>query len=242
MHGHVCCSLGTTKSCKKKRKLRNSQGGSRKRTYFTSFLQAWELSAKMQISAAVKLTFCGEKKMFVGKRNWWYKKINKINKKEASVLVLHWIPTKHTECVHMWLSPVLVVNCEHSQLLSLSWAGDRLHCSHSYLLLHYVSAKKKWMLQKFLKVNWGWGWEGLDLRVFFQTGSHACFKSNQSLLFLNIQSIKTKIFFWHMGSRLNKLKRKRNIYISPTTLFFSILNFCCFSKWFFLFACVLCCP
>ena len=219
MHGHVCCSLGTTKSCKKKRKLRNSQGGSRKRTYFTSFLQAWELSAKMQISAAVKLTFYGEKKNVRGEEKLVVQK-NQQNQQKGGIGFSSALNTHETECVHVWLSPVLVVNCEHSQLLSLSWAGDRLHCSHSYLLLHYVSAKKKWMLQKFLKVNWGWGWEGLDLRVFFQTGSHACFKSNQSLLFLNIQSIKTKIFFWHMGSRLNKLKRKRNIYISPTTLFF----------------------
>ena len=39
--------------------------------------QAWELSAKTQISAAVKLTFRGEKNVSMGKRNWLYKKRKK---------------------------------------------------------------------------------------------------------------------------------------------------------------------
>ena len=39
--------------------------------------------------------------------------------------------------------------CEHSHLLLLSRAGNRLERSHSYTLLCYVSAKKKRMLRKF---------------------------------------------------------------------------------------------
>ena len=37
-----------------------------------------------------------------------YNSIKK-RKKEAPVLVPYRIPTKHSECVHMWLSPVLVM-------------------------------------------------------------------------------------------------------------------------------------
>ena len=53
-------------------------------------------------------------------------------------------------------------NCEHSHLLLLSRAGNRLERSHSYKLLRYVLAKKKQMLWKF----WKRGGGGLDLRVF----------------------------------------------------------------------------
>ena len=48
---------------------------------------------------------------------------------------------KHAEHVHMRLSSVLVVNCEHCRWLSLSWAGIRLECSHSFLLLHSECSK-----------------------------------------------------------------------------------------------------
>ena len=37
-------------------------------TAFTQ--QAWELSSKMQISTATKLTFRGDEKVSAGKRNW----------------------------------------------------------------------------------------------------------------------------------------------------------------------------
>ena len=43
-------------------------------------LQAWQLSSKTQISAALKLTFRGEKQLSAGKRNRRYKK--KKEKKE----------------------------------------------------------------------------------------------------------------------------------------------------------------
>ena len=42
-----------------------------------SSIQAWELSVKMQISAAVQLTFRGEKKMCAGKGNWGVQKKQK---------------------------------------------------------------------------------------------------------------------------------------------------------------------
>ena len=62
----------------------------------------------MQISVAVKLTFCIEKKLLAGRRNWWYKK-EKEKKKEAPVSVLHQIPMKDTERIHMRLLPILVM-------------------------------------------------------------------------------------------------------------------------------------
>ena len=58
--------------------------------------QAWELSSKMQIFAALKLTFHGEKQLSAWKRNQRYKKEKK---KEALVLVSHRIATKHI-CSH----------------------------------------------------------------------------------------------------------------------------------------------
>ena len=89
--------------------------------------------------------FCGSETHSAQRKNCpWEKQIGankkkkkekKKRKKEAPVLVLHWIPAKHMECVHMWLSPVIVFNCEHCRWLSLSREGIRLECSHSYMLL-----------------------------------------------------------------------------------------------------------
>ena len=60
-----------------------------------------------QISVGVKLTFHGEEKLSAGKRNRQYNNNN--NKKEASVLVPHQIPMKHTERVHMRYATVAVL-------------------------------------------------------------------------------------------------------------------------------------
>ena len=58
-------------------------------------------------------------------------------------------------------------NFQYSHLLLLSWAGNRLECSHSYTLLRYISVKKKQMLWKFWRlIVQGRGVGGLDFRVF----------------------------------------------------------------------------
>ena len=68
--------------------------------------QAGELSVKTQISTAVKLTFHGDKKIVHMEKKLAVQKRKR--KKEAPVLVLHRIPAKHMERIHMRLSPVSV--------------------------------------------------------------------------------------------------------------------------------------
>ena len=63
--------------------------------------QAWELSAKMQIPMAVKLTFHGEKYVVRGEKR-------SVVQKKGKKKVPHWIPVKHMEHIHLWLLPILV--------------------------------------------------------------------------------------------------------------------------------------
>ena len=113
------------------------------------------------------------------------------NKNEALVLVSHRISTKHMECSSTLNTcktyGAWSCNYEHSHLLLLLQAGNRLEHNHSYTILRYVSAKKKQMLQKFWKQifsGWGVGGGGRfqsfsfesipmpELRVV--TGCHVC--------------------------------------------------------------------
>ena len=64
-----------------------------------------DLSTKMQISAAVKLTSAAKEKKKEEKKDRGKK--SGLQKKEALVLALQ-NPTKHSDCIHMRLSPVLV--------------------------------------------------------------------------------------------------------------------------------------
>ena len=52
--------------------------------------------------------FCDSETDSAEKKNFLREKKSVVRKKEAPVLVLHRIPMKHTECVHMQLLPVLV--------------------------------------------------------------------------------------------------------------------------------------
>ena len=74
--------------------------------------QAWELSAKTQIFAAVKLTSRRERGRERGKTNFHGEKKSGEGKggkkEEAPVLVPHRIPAKHAEHLHTRLSPVLI--------------------------------------------------------------------------------------------------------------------------------------
>ena len=101
--------------------------------------QAWELSAKMRISAALKLTFRREKQLSVWKRNQQYKK-KKGSTGFSSALNT---PRNMRNVFTYGNHPSWSRNSEHRHSLLLSWAGNRLECSHSYTLLRCVSAKKK---------------------------------------------------------------------------------------------------
>ena len=110
------------------------------------------MSAKTQISAAVKLTSAErerERERDVrGEKNRQYRKTEgekKEKEKEASVLIPRRIPAKQTERVHVRLGRVVVnaVTCCYSRGLATGLN------SPSYTPLRYVSAKIKGMLRKF---------------------------------------------------------------------------------------------
>ena len=108
------------------------------------------MSAKTQISAAVKLTSAERsrerEKDVRGEKNRQYRKTEGEEKeKEASVLIPRRIPAKQTERVHVRLVRVVVnaVTCCYSRGLATGLN------SPSYTPLRYVSAKIKGMLRKF---------------------------------------------------------------------------------------------
>ena len=68
----------------------------------------WELSVKTQISAAVKLTFQGEKVRQEKKSEGTKAKQPPPKKPGALILVLHRILAKQSKHVHMCLSPILI--------------------------------------------------------------------------------------------------------------------------------------
>ena len=73
-----------------------------------------------------------KKKKIVGKRNWWYKKINKINKKEAcfsSALNTH---ETYRMCSHVAIAHLRCFNCEYSHWLFFLQAGISTEHCHSY--------------------------------------------------------------------------------------------------------------
>ena len=98
----------------------------------------------------------------VGKRNWRYKKSRK-EKGSSGFSSAPNTSKTYRACSHTsWLR-----NFQYSHLQLLSWAGNRLECSHSYTLLRYISVKKKQMLRKFWRlIVQGRGVGGLDFRVF----------------------------------------------------------------------------
>ena len=111
--------------------------------------------------------FPEKKKMPAGKRNRWHTKKGKRKHQ-------FWFHTKYPQNIRSMFAcsycPSWSCNCEHSHLLLLSRAGNRLEHSHSYTLLRYVSAKKKQMLRKFWKWIWSGGGGGggeLDFGGFF---------------------------------------------------------------------------
>ena len=107
--------------------------------------------------------FCGSetdsterKKLSVGKRNWRYKKRRK-EKGSSGFSSAPNTSKTYRVCTHAsWLH-----NFQYIHLLLLSWAGNRLECSHSYTLLRYISFLKKANVTKVLKANCpgeGGGW------------------------------------------------------------------------------------
>ena len=117
-------------------------------------LQAWQLSVKTQISAAVKLPFRRGRKMSARKRYQWHKREKKGK---------HRFLFRTEYLRNVWSTftcgprPSQSRHCEHSRLLLLLRAGNRHERSHSYTLLCYVSAKKKQMLRKFWMRIWKGG-------------------------------------------------------------------------------------
>ena len=91
--------------------------------------------------------FLQRKILFAWKINQWY--IKEEEKKGSTSFGS--TPNTHKTWSMFTCSYCLswLCNFQHSRLLLLSQAGNRLECSHSYTLLHYVSAEKKSMLQKF---------------------------------------------------------------------------------------------
>ena len=123
--------------------------------------QAWELSAKMQILMAVKLTFHGEKYVVRGEKR-------SVVQKKRKKKVPHWIPVKHMEHIHLWLLPVLVTYlwtqllAEHySHGLATGLNAGILTCFCTMFWLKKIESYKSFVI--FFS---GGGWGGLDLRVF----------------------------------------------------------------------------
>ena len=92
---------------------------------------AWELSIKMQISTAVKLTFCQGAKNACGE-----KKVRCLKKKGNngfnSALNTYETPGVHS---HMAVAQLSHLNCEHGGWLWLSQAGISTERRYSYMFL-----------------------------------------------------------------------------------------------------------
>ena len=96
------------------------------------------------------------KKLSLGKRNWRYKKRRKEKGSSGFSSAPNTSETYRVRTHASWLH-----NFQYSHLLLLSWAGNRLECSHSYTLLRYISVFLKANVTKVLKANCpgeGGGW------------------------------------------------------------------------------------
>jgi len=112
----------------------------------------------------MKLTFCGEKKSAVKKK--------KRKKKEAPVLVPHRIRSTFTRGYR----PSWSRKCEHTHLLLLTWAGNRLERSHFTRFCAMFRLRKRGCYESF-ESEFSWGRGGFFFRVsefFFRINSHAC--------------------------------------------------------------------
>ena len=115
----------------------------------SSMRQAWELSAKMQISLSVKPIFLGGKKLSAGKKLGATKNKQKTTAFSSSPNI-----RIHSEHVHMWLSYIsvaVIVNtvagCSfHGQSLVLNAVTLTWFCAKFW-------QRKMWMFWQFWKIH-----------------------------------------------------------------------------------------